>query len=71
MIRVVFNQKGGVGKSSITTNLAAIAAAQGKKTLVIDLDPQCNTSQYILGSFFDREEHDTSCLLYTSDAADE
>lgn len=48
--RVVFNQKGGVGKSSITVNLAAISAQQGYRTLVIDLDPQSNSSQYILGS---------------------
>lgn len=47
--RVVFNQKGGVGKSSITVNLAAISAYQGYKTLVIDLDPQANSSQYLLG----------------------
>lgn len=50
MIRVVFNQKGGVGKSSIATNLAAISAAKGFKTLLIDLDPQCNSSQYVLGA---------------------
>ncbi len=49
MRRVVFNQKGGVGKSSITVNLAAIGAARGRKTLVVDLDPQCNASQYLLG----------------------
>ncbi|MFO1366662.1 MAG: ParA family protein, partial [Acinetobacter sp.] len=40
LTRVVFNQKGGVGKSSITVNLAAISAKQGLRTLVIDLDPQ-------------------------------
>ena len=49
MRRVVFNQKGGVGKSSITVNLAAISARQGLRTLVVDLDPQCNASQYLLG----------------------
>lgn len=49
MRRVVFNQKGGVGKSSIAVNLAAISAAEGYKTLVVDLDPQCNASQYLLG----------------------
>ncbi|AXY55377.1 ParA family protein [Acinetobacter chinensis] len=49
LTRVVFNQKGGVGKSSITVNLAAISAFQGLKTLVIDLDPQANSSQYLLG----------------------
>lgn len=41
---VVFNQKGGVGKSTITCNLAAISAAQGLRTLVIDLDPQGNAT---------------------------
>jgi chromosome partitioning protein len=47
---VVFNQKGGVGKSTITCNLAAISASQGLRTLVIDLDPQGNSSSYLLGS---------------------
>lgn len=49
MIRVVFNQKGGVGKSSITCNLAAISASKGRRTLVVDLDPQGNTTHYLLG----------------------
>lgn len=49
MIRVVFNQKGGVGKSSIAVNLAAISATKGTKTLIIDLDPQCNSTHYLLG----------------------
>ncbi len=53
MKRVVFNQKGGVGKSTITCNLAAIAAARGARTLVIDLDPQSNSSRYLLGSSLD------------------
>ncbi|MDR0564772.1 MAG: ParA family protein [Azoarcus sp.] len=49
MRRVVFNQKGGVGKSTITCNLAAISAQQGKRALVVDLDPQGNSTQYLLG----------------------
>ena len=49
MRRVVFNQKGGVGKSTITCNLAAIGAQKGKRTLVVDLDPQGNSTQYLLG----------------------
>lgn len=47
MKRVVFNQKGGVGKSSISVNLAAISAAQGFKTLLVDLDVQGNSSHYL------------------------
>jgi chromosome partitioning protein len=54
MRRVVFNQKGGVGKSSITVNLAAISAAKGLKTLVVDLDAQSNATHYVLG---DRIRH--------------
>ena len=46
---VVFNQKGGVGKSTITCNLAAISASRGLRTLVIDLDPQGNSTSYLLG----------------------
>lgn len=53
MRRVVFNQKGGVGKSTITCNLAAIAAQQGWRTLVVDLDPQGNSTRYLLGEAAD------------------
>ncbi|HRP97745.1 MAG TPA: ParA family protein [Rhodocyclaceae bacterium] len=49
MRTVVFNQKGGVGKSTITCNLAAISAHQGLRTLVVDLDPQGNSTHYLLG----------------------
>ena len=49
MHRVVFNQKGGVGKTSITCNLAAIGASQGLRTLVIDLDVQGNSTHYLVG----------------------
>jgi chromosome partitioning protein len=48
MRRVVFNHKGGVGKSTIACNLAAVSAAGGARVLVVDLDPQGNSTQYLL-----------------------
>src|ERR1022692_1578717 len=45
----VFNNKGGVGKSTICWNLADALGRRGKRILLIDFDPQCNLSIAMLG----------------------
>lgn len=43
----IFNHKGGVGKTTLTVNIAAALAEQGKRVLLVDSDPQCNLTAYI------------------------
>jgi cellulose biosynthesis protein BcsQ len=44
----VFNHKGGVGKTTLTMNIAATLAREGHRVLLIDSDPQCNLTSYLI-----------------------
>lgn len=44
----IYNHKGGVGKTTLTVNIAADLAKMGRRVLLVDSDPQCNLTSYLL-----------------------
>lgn len=62
----VSNQKGGVGKTTTTVNLSAAVSMSGKKVLVIDLDPQGNTTS---GLGFNKKEVNKSAYDFIQNDA--
>lgn len=44
----IYNHKGGVGKTTLSVNIAAALADHGKSVLLVDSDPQCNLTSYLL-----------------------
>lgn len=60
----IFNHKGGVGKTTLTVNLAFAVAELGLKVLLVDSDPQCNLTSYLV------EETVVDDLLDNSDSSE-
>lgn len=60
----LFNHKGGVGKTTLTVNIADALADAGKSVLLVDTDPQCNLTSFYL------EEAALEMLLEESDDAE-
>lgn len=60
----IFNHKGGVGKTTLTVNLACAIAEKGHRVLLVDSDPQCNLTSYLV------EEAVVNDLLDTSDSVE-
>ena len=68
-IVALLNQKGGVGKTTVTLGLASAAAEAGHRVLVVDLDPQAS-STWVLGLDPDEIEISTAEVIGKSPPAD-
>lgn len=67
----IFNHKGGVGKTTLTVNVAEALASLGKRVLLVDSDPQCNLTSYLIEAavvddMLDSSETDSGETLWSA-----
>ncbi len=67
----LFNHKGGVGKTTLTVNIAAALGSMGKRVLLVDADPQCNLTSYlvaedVLDTWLDESDSPEGKTLWTA-----
>ena len=67
----IFNHKGGVGKTTLTVNIANSLSDQGKRILLVDSDPQCNLTSYlvesaVLDDLLDHSDDDSGRTIWSA-----
>ncbi len=67
----IFNHKGGVGKTTLTVNVAKALASLDKRVLLVDSDPQCNLTSYLIDpsvvdDMLDSSETDEGATLWSA-----
>ena len=67
----LYNHKGGVGKTTLTVNIASALAKAGKRVLLIDADPQCNLTSYlveteVVDNWLDNSDLETGITIWSA-----